>query len=814
MRTIRLTFGLGLFLAFLGTPTSTVGQSVEGTLRFPDESAKPVVVTALDAEQGVLARTITRSDGSFELDASSTARFVRLERVGYQTLTLPFREGSAISTEAPSRPRDLRPLPVAEALRCELWPSGEGRLAVAWSQAMTALRITDRSQTSDEILHDAVVHTRRLGPDGRRVVFEPFPQMEEGASRLTTTMDPAFLVQSGFMVEEENDDGYRFFSPDPAVLTSTAFLDTHCWRLREDGGPALVGVAFSPLPEQDRPEVAGVLWLEAASSRLVAMEFGYRNLDLGVDLSRVGGETVFVELPDGAWVTPESWLRLPILEVRRDPTQDIWGLAGLQEEGVRVHRVHYSGQSWSLTPTAARFTGTILDPTGALPLVGARVRLRGTDYETTTDEFGRFEMDGLLDGQYGVAFAHASVTDIDVGMNRVDVVLQRGQTASLELRAPSPDAVAVGLCQGLDENRDAVILTGQVRDSLTQEPLVGVPLSIRFRDPRRQGADHEARISTGGGGQYVYCDAPRGQSIRVKVLTPGHSERDTTVMATGLSVRTNLVIPFATVSGPGGVFGVVRDWTTGRPIGAVEVSIRDTGLSALSTPRGFFSFQEVPSGLHILEFGHVAYQDRELVVRLNGGQAYQVEIDLTVDPIPIEGITVSVVPRRLFADMVDLQHRIELGFGEFITRREIERRGGSLANLLQSVGGVEIVREAGSGSQISDQFVVLRSAKRFSFVNRDIGTDDAGDFNERNFFVERCYPAIYVDGHRFSKPRQGGIGHDPVDVSLFLSIELEAVEVYKGAGSVPAEFGGGDAACGSIVLWTRRSLPVSYGGGS
>lgn len=43
-----------------------------------------------------------------------------------------------------------------------------------------------------------------------------------------------------------------------------------------------------------------------------------------------------------------------------------------------------------------------------------------------------------------------------------------------------------------------------------------------------------------------------------------------------------------------------------------------------------------------------------------------------------------------------------------------------------------------------------------------------------------------------------------MDFTQFVAMDIEAVEIYRGAGSVPGEFGGGDAACGAVVIWTRR----------
>ncbi|RMH14199.1 MAG: hypothetical protein D6701_11515, partial [Gemmatimonadetes bacterium] len=42
------------------------------------------------------------------------------------------------------------------------------------------------------------------------------------------------------------------------------------------------------------------------------------------------------------------------------------------------------------------------------------------------------------------------------------------------------------------------------------------------------------------------------------------------------------------------------------------------------------------------------------------------------------------------------------------------------------------------------------------------------------------------------------------DLDLIRPEDIEAIEVYRGASEVPAEFGGSDAGCGAIVIWTRR----------
>jgi hypothetical protein len=56
----------------------------------------------------------------------------------------------------------------------------------------------------------------------------------------------------------------------------------------------------------------------------------------------------------------------------------------------------------------------------------------------------------------------------------------------------------------------------------------------------------------------------------------------------------------------------------------------------------------------------------------------------------------------------------------------------------------------------------------------------------------------YLNGHPFRL--EAG---ETID-QFFRPSDLEAVEVYKGAASLPAEFGGTMGNC-AVVIWTRRS---------
>jgi len=64
-----------------------------------------------------------------------------------------------------------------------------------------------------------------------------------------------------------------------------------------------------------------------------------------------------------------------------------------------------------------------------------------------------------------------------------------------------------------------------------------------------------------------------------------------------------------------------------------------------------------------------------------------------------------------------------------------------------------------------------------------------------------CLMQIYLDGRKMWGRSTGG----PVpNIDEFLVSELGAVEVYYGPAATPTEYSGTDAACGTVVIWTRK----------
>ncbi|MGH7552217.1 MAG: TonB-dependent receptor, partial [Longimicrobiales bacterium] len=145
-----------------------------------------------------------------------------------------------------------------------------------------------------------------------------------------------------------------------------------------------------------------------------------------------------------------------------------------------------------------------------------------------------------------------------------------------------------------------------------------------------------------------------------------------------------------------------------------------------------------------------------------------VELRLSVRAVLLAPIEVLADRLCVSPGLVQLQERMDhykkLGLGRFATRKELEEY--SMMPIVQYIGMMAGVRLDETGRNI-----VLRLG---------------------------CTPMWYLNGMplRF----EAGESIDQI-VSMY---DLEAIEVYKGAASLPPEYSGSTGQCGAVGLWTRR----------
>ncbi|HSM04141.1 MAG TPA: carboxypeptidase-like regulatory domain-containing protein, partial [Longimicrobiales bacterium] len=477
-----------------GLPLQSEAQTVEGEVQ---EASVRVLVRLLDEGGQAVASQVTDPAGRFLFAAPAGGRYrVRAERPGFQP-----REGPMVRVSAGARTAatvdfpdvriSLAAAPSPSPGQCRPVIGGRDRLSLAWGSVRTAADMAAWNARRGELRFDARIHRRQLEADGRTVLQADAPVERTGVTRLDAAVEPGDLFDNGF-IREDADGGTRYFSPTPEVLADPDFSMRYCLRLQGPQG-ALLGLAFEPRSDEGsteaRPNVAGLVWLDAREGFPILLEFAYRNVDPMVVPASAGGTSTFTLLPDGSWVTAEASLRMPLLQVVDAREGRVWEVTGLREERARLIRVHGTDGTWSLTPRSGAVEGTVTFDEGT-PLEGALVELVGTGRGTRSDADGRFRFDGLLDGVYRVAADHPRFDALPMGPGVPAVEVISGETATVVLAPPSAEEAALQLCPS-DAGAGSVILTGQVVDSLSGEVLVGAPLTVPDPDPRREGTpDH------------------------------------------------------------------------------------------------------------------------------------------------------------------------------------------------------------------------------------------------------------------------------------------------------------------------------------
>lgn len=236
--------------------------------------------------------------------------------------------------------------------------------------------------------------------------------------------------------------------------------------------------------------------------------------------------------------------------------------------------------------------------------------------------------------------------------------------------------------------------------------------------------------------------------------------------------------------------GRVREDSTGRPLAGVEVVLLGSERRTLTDASGRYVLTMLPDGRRQVLFRSVGFRPVQEWVVLGRADTVWANPMLVAQTVQLDPITVTAkpdAPRGL--GLEGFEDRRKLGFGKFIDsatlRRNEHQRLPALLDRLQGIGFT-----------ILDRGVVAVSRRRFGPMG------------------EPCYMSVVLDGsviYASVAPGLGGggggggAGRSPPDLKMFDVASLTAVELYRGAGEVPIEFGGAGAACGVLVLWTRRN---------
>lgn len=310
---------IAILAAALFAAGPTAAQSVQGRVTEPG-TGQPVsgaVVLLLNEGGERVSATLTDAQGGFAVRARTPGTYsLRAERVGYATATSPalsLGAGMEVERSLVLEPRQvvLEPLLVTGTQReCIIRPQAEA--AVVWEElrkALDAASIAD--QAGRYAFRKRTFHRLRT-----LTRWQTFDEQVWTSRKFTTEPFHATpvhrLAQHGYM-EGAAGDSVVFHAPDANTLLSESFLDHHCFRLRERRES--VGLEFAPTADRTLPDVRGVLWMDRSTGRLRRLEYTYVNLPYENRGDALGGELVFEQLPDGAWIVRRWVVRMPRLSI-------------------------------------------------------------------------------------------------------------------------------------------------------------------------------------------------------------------------------------------------------------------------------------------------------------------------------------------------------------------------------------------------------------------------------------------------------------------------------------------------------------------
>lgn len=219
--------------------------------------------------------------------------------------------------------------------------------------------------------------------------------------------------------------------------------------------------------------------------------------------------------------------------------------------------------------------------------------------------------------------------------------------------------------------------------------------------------------------------------------------------------------------------GVVRDSLTGNPIQGVTIWVPQQALATRSSSTGRFTLEGVEAGQSEILFRQVGYHVGSITFELTVTQSSTVDLGaLAMVPIATElsPLVVTGKEPNLKLRQVGFYHRRRFEAGTFFTQADIAKANPArTSDLFRRVPGFRI---------FSDGSIV--STRGIRSISSGFGL---------------CEVDYYIDGLHVMAP----------DVDVVIPTSISAMEIYRGAASIPPLFRGShNPKCGVVAIWTRE----------
>jgi len=231
------------------------------------------------------------------------------------------------------------------------------------------------------------------------------------------------------------------------------------------------------------------------------------------------------------------------------------------------------------------------------------------------------------------------------------------------------------------------------------------------------------------------------------------------------------------------VTGTIRESGTDSAIPGVQLVLVDeegkAAATALTDDRGLFTLLGPAPGTYIVSLKRVGY--RPLAVgplRLDATDTLEVMYDMRRLAVELEPVVVQTVRVIRYLQNVGFYERRQKERGHFIGPAEIEEeinRARQFTDLLRGIPGVTITQQG-----------VKLPGMQAGPSARTCST-----------------PHIYIDG---TLVHDRYMGRDFILNDVIHPEVVRAIEIYRRPAELPPQYGGAEAACGVLLIWTGSRI--------
>jgi hypothetical protein len=445
----------------------------------------------------------------------------------------------------------------------------------------------------------------------------------------------------------------------------------------------------------------------------------------------------------------------------------------------------------SLDPVPRAVVTLFRVPDGTDDLIPAGTTVSGDD--------GGFTLRADAPGRYRVQATHLDLSSPLSAEFRLE---GSGGVDDVALLIPSRLLMMGYGCPDEELEGGRSVVVGVVRDGLSEIPLSGARVTVRWMD--REG-DGELTAETDATGHYRLCGVPSGGFVRiqgaflgqegewteVEVARPAMVLHDVAVTAGLAPARVQppgqgpiqeRILMEATAHSLGDLRGELLDAGSGQPIAQASVRLGEGRQLRITDESGRFAFQGVQPGRYLLEIAHLGYAVQSDEVEVPGGRDVFVRLRVSPQAVELDGIEVEVR-----GAVVELQRitpfRRDIVYGQAMA--DAERRGATV---------VDVLRTSSPGLRVQTLYLASGQPVLCIRSNRAVATLGSGGASCPS-------PEVVLDGTRIS---------DGAEVLLRLpSSEVESVE-FLPASQAQTLYGiGGNTANGAVVVWSRGRGPYA-----